>query len=128
MRWRKASEAGGAEALRPKPAPGRPPKLTTKQKRRLVRCLLEGPTKHGYRTDLWTTRRVAELIEAKFGIAYHRDHVGRLLHALGWTGRKAWRTSSRMARGLRPRVHTRRAALTIDPAPEPVYNRRCIGV
>jgi transposase len=88
MRWRKANQTGGAGALRSKPVPGRPPKLTAKQKRRLVRCLLESPLKHGYRTDLWTTRRVAEVIEREFGVTYHRDHVGRLLHSLGWTCQK----------------------------------------
>jgi transposase len=43
---------------------------------------------HGYRTDLWTTLRIADLIKAKFGIRYHRDHVGRLLHSLGWSCQK----------------------------------------
>ena len=88
MRWREATERGGAEALRSKPAPGRPPKLTRKHKQGLVQCLLEGPVEHGYRTDIWTTKRVAELIERNFGITYHRDHVGRLLHSLGWSHQK----------------------------------------
>jgi len=88
MRWRNALEQGGRQALRPKPTPGRPPRLTRKQKLRLVRYLLKGPLVHGYRTDIWTTLRVAELIQHKFGIHYHRDHVGRLLHSLEWTCQK----------------------------------------
>ncbi len=88
MRWRDAVAVGGSEALKPKPVPGRPPKLNAKQKRRLVQYLLKGPMAQGYRTDLWTTQRIAELIEAKFRVRYHRDHVGRLMHELGWTHQK----------------------------------------
>jgi len=88
MRWRKARDRAGAEALKPRPASGRPPKLPPRHKQRLVQYLLQGPMKHGYRTDVWTTRRVAELIEDKFRVPYHRDHVGRLLHSLGWSHQK----------------------------------------
>lgn len=88
MRWRDAFRRGGRRALRPKPTPGRPSRLTRRQKRRLVRCLLQGPLAHGYQTDIWTTRRIAELIRSEFGVHYHRDHVGRLLHSPGWTCQK----------------------------------------
>ncbi|MFH0981598.1 MAG: helix-turn-helix domain-containing protein [Planctomycetota bacterium] len=88
MRWRDAFQQGGKKAVRPRPTPGRPPRLAERQKMRLVEYLLEGPLAHGYRTDLWTTLRAAELIRYKFGIGYHRDHVGRLLHALEWTCQK----------------------------------------
>jgi len=88
MRWRDAFRRGGHAALRPKPTPGRPPLLTGRQKASLVSHLLQGPLAHGYRTDLWTTLRVAQLIQRKFGVRYHRDNVGRLLHVLGWTCQK----------------------------------------
>lgn len=88
MRWRDAFRRGGKRALRPKPIPGRPPRLTRRQKVHLLRCLLQGPLAHGYQTDIWTTLRIAELIRSQFGIQYHRDHVGRLLHALNWTCQK----------------------------------------
>ena len=42
----------------------------------------------GYRTELWTTARIAELISRNFGVTYHRDHVGRLLAALGFSYQK----------------------------------------
>jgi transposase len=28
---------------------------------------------------------VAELVQRRFGVEYHVDHVGRLLHDLGWS-------------------------------------------
>lgn len=88
MRWWHAFRRGGKTALMPRPAPGRPPRLSAKDRQRLLRYLLKGPLAHGYRTDLWTTLRIAELIQHKFGIRYHRDHVGRLLHSLGWSCQK----------------------------------------
>jgi len=88
MRWNDAYRREGAKALNPKPTPGRPPRLTRRQKKRLESYLLKGALAHGYHTDPWTTLRIAELIKQKFGLRYHRDHVGRLLHALGWSCQK----------------------------------------
>jgi len=88
MHWRDAVTAGGTEALKAKPAPGRPLKLTRSQRERLVAYLLEGATAHGYRTELWTTKRIADVIEAKFGIHYHFNHVGKLMRSLNWSAQK----------------------------------------
>jgi len=88
MRWRDAREEGGAAALRVRFSPGRPPKLNARQRKRLVKLLLQGAIAQGYRTEIWTTARVAALIRKLFGVRYHRDHVGRLLHALGFTHQK----------------------------------------
>jgi transposase len=88
MRWRNARDKGRKDALRVRFSPGRPPKLTPRQRRRLVKLLLQGAIAHGYRTEIWTTARVAALIRKIFNVRYHRDHVGRLLHDLGWTHQK----------------------------------------
>ena len=64
------------------------PRLTAKQKERLVRILLRGPCKSGYHNDLWTCPRVAQVIERVFGVKYHPDHVWKILHQLGWTCQK----------------------------------------
>lgn len=93
MRWRDAREAEGDDGLKPRPAPGRPPKLTDRQKKRLISLLLKGAMANGYRTELWTTARIAELIEREFGVGYHRDHIGRLLAALNWS----WQQPGRQA-------------------------------
>ena len=58
------------------------------QLRRLVRILLKGALSRGYQTELWTTARIAEVIDEVFGVQYHRDHVGRLMHRLGWSSQK----------------------------------------
>ncbi len=88
MRWLRARRRGGPDALRVRCSPGRPPKLGRSQRRRLLRLLLKGAPAHGYRTQLWTTARIAEVIAREFGVHYHRDHVGRLMHSLNWSPQK----------------------------------------
>ena len=88
MRWRNARRRGGAKALKVRFSPGRPSKLAAPQRRSLVRRLLRGAMACGYPTELWTTGRIAKLIKREFGIRYHPDHVGRLLHELGWSHQK----------------------------------------
>lgn len=87
-RWRQAVEKGGPEALNAVPHPGRKPRLSTKQKQQLLKILLAGPLKAGYPNDLWTCKRVAEVVAKKFHVQYHPDHVGKILHDLGWTCQK----------------------------------------
>jgi len=88
MRWRDRWNAHGEEGLKVLASPGRPPRLTHRQKDQLLRYLLKGPLEFGWKTDVWTTRRIATLIESKFGIQYHFTHAGRLMHALGWSPQK----------------------------------------
>jgi transposase len=88
MRWRDAWRRGGAKALKVRFSPGRPWKLCERQRQRLIALLLKGAIAYGYRTNLWTTARIAEVIEQKFGVRYHRDHVGRLMHSLKWSPQK----------------------------------------
>jgi transposase len=54
----------------------------------LLDLLRQGPIAHGYRTNLRTTARIAEVVEREFEVRYHRDHVGRLMHSLQWSPQK----------------------------------------
>jgi transposase len=87
-RWQKAHQKMGADGLKAKPARGRPAWLTAKQKARLVKILLRGARAAGFPNDLWTCPRVAEVIRQQFGVTYHVDYVGTLLHKLGWSVQK----------------------------------------
>lgn len=87
-RWKMALEEGGEKALRAKPHPGRKPRLSAKEKERLVKILLKGPCAAGFETDLWTCSRVAQVIRKTFGVRYHRDHVWKILKSLGWSCQK----------------------------------------
>src|SRR5712692_2063376 len=86
--WRDAVRRRGPTALAARPAPGRPPKLTARQRARLPRWLAQGAIAWGFPTDLWTTGRIATLIRRRFGVTLHRAHVGRVLVALGWSCQK----------------------------------------
>ncbi len=87
-RWHRVVKKGGLEALKAKPHPGPKPRLNEKQKQRLTKILLAGPLKSGYRNDLWTCPRVAEVIVKKFGVKYHPAHVWKILRSFGWTPQK----------------------------------------
>lgn len=101
-RWKAAARKHGKAGVRARAAPGRPSKLTPVRKRRLEALLLKGPVASGFDTDLWTCPRVSELIKQRFGIDYHVDHVGRLLHNLGWSPQKpARRAAERDEREIR---------------------------
>ena len=88
--WNQFEDNGKSfEALAPKKREGRRPRMNRQQLRRLERMLLKGPMEFGFETDLWTTERVASLIQEKFGIEYHPDHVRKILrNSLGFTPQK----------------------------------------
>src|SRR6516165_11881300 len=84
-RWLARARTAGPEALRSRAPPGRPPKLSSAQKRLIPEFLWHGAEAYGFRGEVWTCVRVALVIEEEFGVRYHKDHVGRLLKELGWT-------------------------------------------
>ncbi len=87
-RWRRQAQHTPA-ALAAKPHPHRPPALSADQLHALEELLLQGATAHGWHNHLWTTDRVATLIERHFHVRYHPDHVGRFLRQrLRWSVQK----------------------------------------
>lgn len=90
-RWNASFRELGEQGLKKRPVPGRPIKLDAKSRDRLERVLLKGARKAGFPTDLWTCPRVAEVIKDRFDVDYHVDHVGRLLHDMGWSPQKPQR-------------------------------------
>jgi transposase len=86
--WLKRATLHGPEALRDHPAPGAQPLLTVEQQAQLAALLLEGAEAFGFRGDVWTCRRVAQLIKDQFAVSYHPAHVSRILAHLGWTPQK----------------------------------------
>lgn len=86
--WLKCGREGGPEALRQRPSPGAPRRLTTDQLARLPTLLERSPETYGFRGALWTRGRIAAVIHAEFGISYHPRHVGRLCQAIRWSPQK----------------------------------------
>jgi transposase len=84
-RWFSIAEEGGPEALHSHPSAGSPPKLTAEQLTRLPDFLWHGAEAYGFRGDVWTCARIAQVIQWELGVSYHKDHVSRLMKDLGWT-------------------------------------------
>jgi transposase len=77
-RWLARARDGGPDALRARPRPGHPPKLSLEQKRLIPEFLWHGPEAYGFRGQVWTRARIARVIEEEFGVRYHKGHMGRL--------------------------------------------------
>ena len=80
--WLKRGREQGVEGLRRHPAPGPTPKLSAAQVAQLPALLEPGAEAYGFRGQVWTCRRVADVIRRTFGVTYHPAHVSRLLHAV----------------------------------------------
>jgi transposase len=73
-KWVRKHKAGGDDGLAGTPHPGRKPLLTPEQEAESLGWLTQKPTAFGFRTDLWTATRVAQLIEEKFGVTFHPNY------------------------------------------------------
>src|SRR5215469_2884738 len=82
---KRAREGGGPEALRRRPPPGVPARLTAEQRAQAPELLARGAEAYGFRGQVWTAARIGEVIWHTFGVRYHRDHVSRLLRQAGWS-------------------------------------------
>ena len=100
-RWARQLESQGRMGLKKAGRAGRPPRLSGADLGRLEAGLERGPEALGYATGLWTTGRVAKLIEQEFRVTFHPGHVWRVLRQLGWscqrpTGRAVERNEQRI--------------------------------
>jgi transposase len=86
-RWRRLAQKG--PGLQARPHPGPTPLLSSAQWAEIQQSLLQGAKKHGWPNDLWTAARVAALIKRHTGVAYHPEHVRRVLkERFGWSSPK----------------------------------------
>src|SRR5438094_5052681 len=88
-RWNRALQQKGVESLRKRRATGRPSRLSREQLQLIPDIFSQGAVIHGFPDNRWTTARLAAVIEARFGVRYDHDHVGRLMQKLGLRERRA---------------------------------------
>jgi transposase len=92
--WRAAWRRSGRGGLRSAGRAGRLPKLNRDQLAQVEVELAKGAGAHGYRNDLWTLKRVAEVIERTTGVSYHPARVWYVLrNVLKWS----WQRPARRA-------------------------------
>ena len=87
-KWWKAFQQYGNQALSAKPVPGRPPKLTPTQEREVLGWLEQNPKSFGFATELWTARRVTQVIERKWGVKFHPNYLSDWLSRRGVSPQK----------------------------------------
>ena len=83
--WYQTWKQDGREGLTAAGRLGRRPRLDPQQLARVDTALRDGPRAHGFKTDLWTLPRIAELIARLTGVRYHPGHVWYLLRRLNWS-------------------------------------------
>ncbi len=87
--WQKALLLRGMDSLVYSHGGGRRPKLTPRQKKRLVELLEAGPLVVGFETACWNSVLIRVLIWREFGVLYNCQYVCTLLHNLGFSFQKA---------------------------------------
>ena len=93
-RWKQMLEKEGMEGLKRRKAPGNKSKLSEDQRNELKEIILQGAAEYGYKTDLWTLRRVAEVIKKEFDVSYHFRSLSDVLHRMGLSPQKPARRAS----------------------------------
>jgi transposase len=92
--WRAAWRRSGRDGLRAAGRAGRLPKLNRDQLAQVEVELAKGAAANGYLNDLWTLKRVAEVIERVTGVSYHPARVWYILRqGLNWS----WQRPARRA-------------------------------
>ncbi|HSH70986.1 MAG TPA: IS630 family transposase [Deferrisomatales bacterium] len=87
--WLARYQEGGIEALRFKGIPGKKPKLSGADLRKLARIITEkDPRQLKFEFALWTRAMVRKLIMDEFGVILSESQVGRLLHTMGMSPQK----------------------------------------
>ena len=90
-KWlRQASGRGkGLRALASRKSTGRPPRLSSKQKRQVFRWVNgKNPMQYGFDFGLWTRQIVRELVQQRFDVTLSLASVGTMLAQLGLTVQK----------------------------------------
>ncbi|MGA2923274.1 MAG: IS630 family transposase [Candidatus Sulfotelmatobacter sp.] len=107
-RWERQLQQAGVRGLKKAGRAGRRPRLRPEDLRRIEKGLKRGPEALGYQTGLWTSWRVAHLIEHECGVKYHPSQAWRILRQLGWScqrpvGRALERDEEKIRRWKRER-------------------------
>lgn len=91
QRWFRLFRAQGWDGLAAAAVAGRPSKLTPTQEKIVLRWLQDSPTRFGFATELWTSRRLAQVIWEEWRIRIHPHSLPKWLRARGYTPQKPQR-------------------------------------
>jgi transposase len=88
IRWYQAYRKKGAAGLKAKPHRGPLPLLSEGQKKSLTKVLVKGPLEAGFSTDLWTLKRIGQIVHKKFRVPLCTGSLWNLMDSLGWSCQK----------------------------------------
>ena len=91
--WQALSKKRGGKGLKAKPPPGRPRKLSASQERTVLGWFRKNPRSFGFATELWTARRVAQVIERKWGVQFNPRYLNAWLADRAITPQKPQRVA-----------------------------------
>lgn len=77
--WLHRYKSGGIPALRNRPGPGRPTKLSAAQLDRLRHVIALDPKSAGFASPRWTSALIAKWIAREFNIMYSTSQVHRII-------------------------------------------------
>lgn len=86
--WVAAHRKAGDEGLAATPHPGPAPRLSRRREQAVLSWLAKSPLAFGYETDLWTTRRLAEVIEKRYGVRFNASYLAEWLTRRGYSPQK----------------------------------------
>ena len=124
-------ERHGPSGLAALPQLGPKSRLDEAQLHELEYLLGQGAKAHGWHNELWTSKRVASLIQKYFGVLYHEGHVRKLMKkVLHWTSQKPecqarerdndeierWKKEEFPLIKKKPRTGERRSSSSTNPA------------
>jgi transposase len=84
-RWLQQHAGGGDQALQGAAKLGRNPKVDAGTLKKFEAELLKGPEAHGFANNLWTLKRMAEVLKQACGVSVHSRYVWHLMRALNWS-------------------------------------------
>jgi putative transposase len=110
-RWLEACRrSGDLDALKAQPSPGRPRKLTGRQGRTGLGWLTKSPTAFGFAGEMWTSRRLATLIERRWGVRFNPNYLVEWLSARRHSAQKPTSRAKERDSGGRGALAGRRLA------------------
>jgi transposase len=75
FRWLARYRAHGQRGLRTRPHPPVKTKLDRRQENQVLRWLRKPATTFGFPTELWTSKRLAALIQQRFGVSFNSNYL-----------------------------------------------------
>jgi transposase len=87
-RWLARFRAEGEAGLNRRIVSGRPRKLTEVDSAGLKSIVLSSASNYGFESDLWTTRRLIQVVRSEYGVSVSKQTMMRRLHEAGLTYQK----------------------------------------